>query len=92
MAWFQYLGYLVAGGLLANSLPHLAMGITGQRFQTPFGRNSSAPLNVAWGFVNLVFFFLLLSALGWTERAGGPLALGFLLSGLGLSFYFSRGR
>jgi hypothetical protein len=50
----QVLLDLLAGALAVNALPHLVKGITGQRHMTPFGRLSSAPVNVAWAFANIL--------------------------------------
>ena len=51
---------LVAGALAANAVPHLVKGITGQKHMTPFARLSSAALNVAWAFANIVAALLVL--------------------------------
>ena len=56
----QILLDVLAGGFAANAIPHLVKGITGERHMTPFRRVSSAPVNVAWAFVNVVVALLLL--------------------------------
>jgi len=53
------LALFFAGALLCNCVPHLAAGLQGMPFPTPFatphGVGDSAPLvNVLWGFVNLL--------------------------------------
>jgi hypothetical protein len=58
MPWYVYIAWLFAGAFLANSIPHTVQGICGNRFQTPFASSpgvgeSSAVVNVVWGFVNL---------------------------------------
>jgi hypothetical protein len=58
MAWYVYLAWLFAGAFLANAIPHIVQGICGNRFQTPFASprgvgESSAIVNVIWGFANL---------------------------------------
>jgi len=58
MAWYVYLAWLFAGAFLANAIPHTVQGICGNRFQTPFASprgvgESSAIVNVIWGFANL---------------------------------------
>jgi len=72
------------GALLCNALPHLAAGLQGRRFQTPFARprgvgESSALVNVLWGFFNLLaglaLLYLSLSGIVmyvklWRRRAG----------------------
>ena len=61
----HYLGPFWAGLFLANSVPHLVHGISGNRFPTPFARPrgqglSSPTLNVAWALINLFVGYLLL--------------------------------
>lgn len=46
-------GYLVAGILLANSLPHLAIGVSGRRKSLPFKADAPAAAHLAWGVGNL---------------------------------------
>src|SRR5258708_13526798 len=58
MAWYVYIAWLFAGAFLANAIPHIVQGICGNRFQTPFASppgvgESSAIVNVIWGFANL---------------------------------------
>ena len=43
-----------AGAFLANGVPHFVKGVTGQRHMSPFGRQSSAVVNVLWGSLNFV--------------------------------------
>ena len=54
-----YVWLFFAGAFLCNAIPHLASGLQGQPFPTPFarprGRGDSSPVvNVVWGFVNIV--------------------------------------
>ncbi|MGH7195663.1 MAG: hypothetical protein ACREGA_02690 [Candidatus Saccharimonadales bacterium] len=49
-----YLFSVLSGLFAANGVPHFVKGVTGQRHQTPFGKGSSAAINVAWGWINLV--------------------------------------
>jgi hypothetical protein len=58
MAWYTYIAWLFAGAFLANAVPHIVQGICGNKFQTPFASprgvgESSAVVNVLWGFFNL---------------------------------------
>lgn len=55
-----YIYSLLAGLLLANGVPHFVAGISGKKHMTPFGRPSSATVNVIWGWLNLVIGMLLL--------------------------------
>lgn len=55
------------GFFLCNSLPHLASGLQGRPFPTPFaqprGVGDSSPLmNVLWGMANLLAGLFLLAA------------------------------
>ncbi|HEY1768471.1 MAG TPA: hypothetical protein VGG26_12490 [Terracidiphilus sp.] len=69
MHWYNSISFFFGGAFLANSVPHLGNGISGRPFQTPFasppGRGlSSAVVNVAWGFFNLVVAYVLLVVVG----------------------------
>src|ERR1700722_4969777 len=55
-----YIYSLLAGVVGTNGIPHFVKGITGQKHQTPFGKGSSAVLNVIWGWLNFVIAVLLL--------------------------------
>jgi hypothetical protein len=63
---------------LANVVPHLAHGISGDRFPTPFahppGKGLSSPtMNVIWALVNLIVGYVLFRA--GKVSSGGNLAL-----------------
>ncbi len=51
----------LAGAFLANCLPHLVKGISGQTHMTPFKRVSPASLNIIWAFVNIYLVLLFLN-------------------------------
>jgi hypothetical protein len=99
MPWYFYLFEFVSGLFLANGVPHFVQGISGHRFQSPFGYplgvGESSPLsNTLWGFANLTVGFILLrfftpqsSAVGWIL-----VALGVLLAAIWLSTHFGRVR
>jgi hypothetical protein len=88
-----YLLLLLAGVLLCNAIPHLAAGLRGEPFPTPFARprgvGLSPPLvNFLWGLLN--------AALGLWLTTERPFALGVnlptlaLLAGaLGIGIYLS---
>jgi hypothetical protein len=69
MPWYFYLAHFFGGVFMANGVPHFVQGICGNRFQTPFASppgvgESSALVNVVWGWFNfvvgvalLVYFF-----------------------------------
>lgn len=55
---------LVSGALVANSLPHIASGVTGRRHLSPLGGRRSGPVaNLAWALGNAVAGCLLLRTL-----------------------------
>jgi hypothetical protein len=83
--WQIYVFSFLAGVFGANGVPHFVKGITGQKHQTPFGKGSSAVLNVAWGWLNFVIAILLLHfAHPRTHelRAFACLAVGALIMGV----------
>ncbi|HVN92540.1 MAG TPA: hypothetical protein VMT38_02535 [Terracidiphilus sp.] len=61
--------WFFGGAFFANSVPHIVNGISGRPFQSPFAKPpgqglSSSTVNVLWGFLNLVFAYVLLIWLG----------------------------
>ena len=69
MRWRDYLAYFFGGAFLANTLPHLGSGVSGNAFQSPFASPpgvglSSALGNVLWGLFNLVVAYLLVCRVG----------------------------
>ncbi|WP_397452891.1 hypothetical protein [Pseudomonas sp. NA-150] len=93
-----YLALLFAGALLCNCIPHLAAGLRGELFPTPFATprgvgNSSPWVNTLWGFFNLLLGIYLLN--GHSISAGlnpgcATLAVGALVMGLYLSWHFGN--
>jgi hypothetical protein len=77
MRWYHYVAYFFGGAFLANTLPHLGNGISGQAFQSPFASPpgvglSSATVNVLWGLFNLAVAYLLICRVGsFNLRSGG---------------------
>ncbi len=63
--------YFFSGVALVNSMPHFAVSLTDRRNLTPFGRDSSAAVNLLWGAINFVGGIFLL---GWTDRKAGASA------------------
>lgn len=97
LKWHNYLACFFAGCFLANTLPHLLHGISGDNFPSPFshpaGKGPSSPLvNVLWGLFNLVVFYALFRA-GRVATAGrlALLALfaGFAALSIMLAFSFA---
>lgn len=77
-----YIYSFLAGLVVANGVPHFIKGITGQQHQTPFGRPSSAVVNVIWGWFNFAVAAILLHfAHPWPHlyRASGLFAIAALL-------------
>jgi hypothetical protein len=89
---------LLAGLLLCNCIPHLACGLQGDAFPTPFARprgigNSPPLVNFLWGAANLgLGALILLHWLASGAAASGLLAVfvGFLAGGICMSLHFAR--
>ena len=65
MKWYHYLAALGAGFFLTNVMPHMANGISGREFPSPFadppGVGMSSPtINVVWALINLFLGYVLL--------------------------------
>jgi hypothetical protein len=92
--------FSLAGALLCNSIPHLAAGLRGEAFPTPFAKPrgkglSPAFVNFLWGAANLFTgIFIVARRLPRLEHWTGPafLATGFLVSGSYLSWHFAKVR
>lgn len=91
---------VLTGALLCNSIPHLAKGLCGERFPTPFARlfgklDSTPPTNVVWGLVNAVLGVGLLAAhpvaIEATPRFAALIA-GALVLGVFCAIHFARVR
>ena len=100
MPWYYYLADFVAGAFIANGVPHFVQGMCGNKFQSPFASppgvgESSAVINVVWGWINfavggiLLIYFFLLPARVDEEIAA---ALGALAIGLWLANHFGKVR
>ena len=89
-----------AGALLCNAIPHLAAGLRGEPFPTPFAKprgvgHSSPLVNFFWGSFNLAVGLTLLSLHALPEVLStdtGAAAAGFLLIGTHLSWHFGKVR
>jgi hypothetical protein len=65
MKWYHYIAAFFAGAFLANVVPHLVHGISGDPFPSPFsdppGKGLSSPeVNVLWACLNLLIGYILL--------------------------------
>ncbi|MGD0284609.1 MAG: hypothetical protein ABSB12_03385 [Candidatus Saccharimonadales bacterium] len=91
--WQLYVFSFVAGLFGANGVPHFVKGITGQKHPTPFGKSSSAIINVIWGWVNFVAAALFLY-FGHVHphllRSFALVSLGALLIALVLAINWSK--
>ncbi|MGH7897246.1 MAG: hypothetical protein ACREQQ_04790 [Candidatus Binatia bacterium] len=81
----HFVAWFFAGAFLANAVPHFVMGSAGRRFPTPFASppglgESSAVVNVLWGFVNLAAGLALLGV----GDHGGPLSAAGIATGAGI--------
>lgn len=95
--WQLYVFSFLAGLIGANGVPHFVKGITGQQHQSPFGKSSSAVVNVLWGWVNFVVAgFLLYYAHPRVRhhelRSFALVAVGALLTSLMLAAAWSTGN
>jgi len=99
MRWYHYVSYFFGGAFLANALPHIGNGISGNAFQSPFATPpgvglSSAIVNVLWGLFNLAVGYLLVCRVGNFDlrrtRHILPLAGGILVMSVMLARAFGR--
>ncbi|WP_213805356.1 hypothetical protein [Granulicella sp. dw_53] len=89
---------LFSGALLCNCIPHLASGLRGERFPTPFtmlsATRTSSPLqNFLWGATNLSvgLTILMRRLIGLNVPPKFYLLLtGFVIAGIILSRHFGR--
>jgi hypothetical protein len=96
----SYLAIFFAGAFLCNCVPHLAAGLRGEPFPSPFakppGRGDSSPeVNVLWGLFNLLAGAALLHFNSFTLGVNPGFALfaaGVLVTGLGTARHFGKVR
>ncbi len=96
----SYFANFAAGLFLCNCVPHLATGLQGQAFPTPFARprgigNSSALVNFLWGLFNALVGVSLLSYApieAGLNPGFGLFVLGALALGVHLSRHFAAVR
>ena len=101
MPWYDYLAHFFAGAFLANGVPHFVQGICGNKFQTPFASprgvgESSATVNVIWGFFNFAvggaLLRIFLPPLPPPPAISASTALGVLVMALWLANHFGQVR
>ncbi len=91
---------LLSGALICNSIPHLACGLRGEPFPTPFARwsgggNSAPVFNFIWGSVNFnIGFTMMLKRVFKVGFSFEHLLFicGFVVFGILLSLHFTRVR
>lgn len=96
----HFLTPFFCGAFLCNCIPHLAAGLQGMKFQTPFAKprgvgESSPFVNFLWGATNLLISFVLLASHPLTVGANPDFLLslfGALLLGCYLSRHFGKVR
>lgn len=95
----SFLPFFLAGLLSCNCIPHLAAGLRGERFPTPFARPrgvglSSPVVNFLWGAGNLAVAAWLVGILDRFASAAsaGLFAIAFVAAGIYLSLHFGKVR
>ena len=93
-----YILLILAGALLCNGIPHLAAGLRGEHFPTPFAKprdkGLSAPLvNALWGSANvLVGVYIGDHRLPVVQHGLAFAALGFVAMAVALAHHFGKVR
>ena len=95
MDWIHDVSYFFGGCLLANAIPHLVSGTTGQAFQTPFAKPpgkglSSSTVNVLWGAFNLIVGYLLIFRVGAFDLRNTADMMAAGVGGLAISLHAAR--
>ncbi len=97
--WYHYIAYFFGGAFLANMIPRLVSGISGNPFQSPFASPpgeglSSSTVNVLWGMFNLIVGYALVARVGRFElrqtRHAVVLGLGIFLMALMAARIFGK--
>jgi hypothetical protein len=101
MPSYYHLAHVFAGGLLAIGVLHFVQGVCGNKFPTPFATppvvgESSAVINVLWGWFNLmigcVLLIIFFPPLPPPPDTFIAIAVGALVAGLWLAQHFSKVR
>ncbi len=87
----------LAGLFLTNGVPHFVLGSAGQKHMTPFAKDSTALINVVWGFVNFALGLLFMNLTGVKldgfilfDNLGLAFWVGSLFMALNNAFLFSK--
>jgi hypothetical protein len=94
MPWYDYVAWFFAGAFLMNSIPHIVQGASGNKFQSPFAKppgvgESSALVNVIWGFANLVIGSVLLHITWSVTPPPWRLCLAGLIGAMALALHLA---
>jgi len=99
--WYVHVAHFFGGAFLANALPHLIAGVSGQRLPTPFGSPpfeglSSPTTNVVWALVNMAVAYVVLArvaAIDWQSSSDvGVAFIGFAAMALQCARSLGRHR
>ena len=95
MNWIHIVSWFFGGLFLANAVPHFVSGAMGKPFQSPFAKPpgkglSSSTVNVLWGFVNLLFAWLLLLRVGHFDPRSIACIAPFAAGALFISLFSAR--
>ena len=86
--WQVYVFGFLAGLIAVNGVPSFIKGLSGKKHMTPFGADSSAHMNVFWGWLNFVVAGILVYYSHYHShllRAFACVAVGALVAGLLIS-------
>jgi len=94
----HYIADFFAGAFLCNCLPHLAAGLQGMPFPSPFSKppgegDSSPPVNFLWGFFNLLagaYLLYICPVVIGLDLSLLSLLLGVFSLGFWISFHFGK--
>ena len=93
MEWYLYIASFFAGTFLANAVPHLVQGVSGNKFPSPFakppGKGLSSPtVNVIWALFNMLRGYLLFQV-GQVSSTNLPSLIVFYLGVAAISIFSS---
>jgi len=96
----SFVAILFAGAFLCNAMPHLAAGLRGEMFPSPFskphGKGPSSPLaNFLWGMLNALVSLALLVRNPFAPGVNvdsAAMLVGVLFMGVISSVHFGRVR
>ena len=89
----MHLSLFFVGALLCNSIPHLAAGLCGRPFPTPFARprgigDSSPMVNAIWGMANFAAGLCLLAWQPFEFKMSANLLITFV-GGVAMAVFLS---